>query len=554
MELECKCKESKKVLTDESSKKMKWRKRVYLNLKSLFRNKYLLITLSTLGIVFIWILVFIPLIVRVVEIKTANRASKGGGVSNQRSSNLTNRLPPLNITFSIDTMNTTQRILCINNFIFSPNDSYCFPSCTWDPFDGEIATFKQVLFALISIAGLILGIGTLIGWVATSCIDWKKKRIMFNFQLARTSLFMVVICSILLLVINVTVDLLDRGYLFCSSGDGGEQYLPAHLNQYTSTDSSVKVVINLIGALYHYLSLCSLCWLAISFLNIFLIVFFPLKDRQKRSISVFLIECLVAFSAPLFPIILATALDSDSPYGVVYTLQQIYVFDAWLNTILHTWLYYLISGVIITLAIIIVLKLRINSINSMRMIGKCIKLTGLEKRLLAYSLVLMFVLFIIGSQLLLVNSIADSYHFLIEEYILCTTVNSPIELAFFGTNITQIVYRVNTIGDVQVCKSLLDDANSMYPSWCYMLLSILFRVFWFIPFIILIPCCSCKCFKKAPIKASTNAIHLIQKPSTLKFKAQSQSQSLENIVNSRQGNTSARNTPSPRPVQAQTHM
>ena len=491
---------------------------VALNLKKLFRNKCFLVSLSVVGITFIWILVLIPLLVRVIDIQSRNNMPNNGGtrLSNQRSSNLTQRLPPLNLTNLTNSFNVTiLTSLCIDGFIYSPNDSFCFPNCDWDPYDANLATFKQVLYVLINIAGLLLGIGTLGGWIATSCIDWKKKRIHYDFQLARTSLFMVVISSLALLVINVTVDLLDRSYLYCSSGEGDVQYLPAHLNHYTSTDTSVKIVINLIGALYHYFSLCSLTWLSVSFFNIFLIVFFPMRDNQKRKVLVFLIECIVCYSAPLFPIIMAVALDSDSPYGVMYTLQQIYVFDAWLNTVLHNWLYFLISGIIITLAIVIVLKLRLNSIHSKVMMGKSIKLTELERRLLAYSLVLMFTLFLIGTQLLAVNLIADDYHLLIEEFILCSTVNSPVLVSTGGSNATYLVYRINTIGGTQACRNLLDAANNKYPSWAYILLSLFFRLIWFIPFIILIPCCSCHCLKKQtpPSNIATG------QPTVLKFKS-----------------------------------
>ena len=273
------------------------------------------------------------------------------------------------------------------------------------------------------------------------------------------------ICSLILIIINLTVDLLNRDYLYCSSGSDGQQYLPAHLNQYTSTDDTVRITINLIGALFHYFSLCSLIWLTISYFNIFLIVFFPFTDRNKKKMFVFITECVIGFAMPLLPIILAVAFDSDSPYGVVYTLQQIYVFDAWLNTILHNWPYFLISGVIITLAILIVLKVRFNSIRSKQNLGKSIKLTDLEKRLLAHSLLLMFLLTLIGIQLLFVNSTAEDYHFLIEEYILCSTVNSPVEMVFIGSNTTFLAYRVNTIGGTGVCKRLLDSANNEYPSW-----------------------------------------------------------------------------------------
>ena len=491
--------ESKDSPTKSDVPSTKCMKTSYAFIKHLFYNKCFLLTLSVTGIAIIWLIVPIPLIVRIVEVKTANLDAKGTGVSNQRQTNLTQRLPPLNLTKEVILNSTVQSILCINSFIYSPNDSFCFPSCEWDPFDANFATVKQVFYILINVAGLILGVCTLVGWVATSCVDWKKKRVKFDFQLSRTSLFVVMICSLILIIINLTVDLLNRDYLYCSSGSDGQQYLPAHLNQYTSTDDTVRITINLIGALFHYFSLCSLIWLTISYFNIFLIVFFPFTDRNKKKMFVFITECVIGFAMPLLPIILAVAFDSDSPYGVVYTLQQIYVFDAWLNTILHNWPYFLISGVIITLAILIVLKVRFNSIRSKQNLGKSIKLTDLEKRLLAHSLLLMFLLTLIGIQLLFVNSTAEDYHFLIEEYILCSTVNSPVEMVFIGSNTTFLAYRVNTIGGTGVCKRLLDSANNEYPSWAYMLLSVSFRIIWFIPFIVLIPCCSCRCHKKTPV-------------------------------------------------------
>ena len=86
----------------------------------LFPNKCFGVTLSVRGIAIIWLIVPIPLIVRIVEVKTANLDAKGTGVSNQRQTNLTQRLPPLNLTKEVILNSTVQSIPCFNSFIYSP--------------------------------------------------------------------------------------------------------------------------------------------------------------------------------------------------------------------------------------------------------------------------------------------------------------------------------------------------------------------------------------------------------------------------------------------------
>lgn len=510
--------------TKPNPKKINQTRSASKKLKDLYTNKYVYIALSVLGILFIWTLSLIPLLVRIIDLQDSDLESNSGGSSrrNQRNSNLTMRLPPLNITNRAGV--TVISVGCRESFIYSPNDSFCFPDCSWDPFDGNIAAFKQALFILISLSGFLIGSVTLVGWLLTCCVDWKKKRIHFDFQLARASLFMVVLCTIILLLINLIVDIISRKGLFCSMGDDGQPYLPAHLNQYTSEETQNRIIINFIGALYHFLSLSALIWLTIAFVNILIIVIFPLRGREslKKRVIVFLIESLIAVFVPVFAIVLAVSLDPDSPYGIVYTIQQIHVFDAWLNAVLNNWLYFFFSGIIITIAIIIVTKLRMNSLRSKGIMGKAMKLTELEKRLLIYSLVLIGTLSIIGTQLLVVNSLSDRYHELVEEYILCVTVNSPVLVSLGNVgnstaNSTAIVFRVNSIGDINVCNRLLLTANRTYPSWAYIILAIMFRVIWFIPIIVLLPCCSCRFVKKKPAQV---IIQFSTKPAPSQLRSQ----------------------------------
>ena len=101
---------------------------------------------------------------------------------------------------------------------------------------GDGVTRKiKISLAIIDVLSLVFGSATLMVWIITSCVDRKKRRLHYDFQLARTSLFMVIICSLLLILINACIDIMDRSILFC---ERSEEEIPFSRAQTALAESS----------------------------------------------------------------------------------------------------------------------------------------------------------------------------------------------------------------------------------------------------------------------------------------------------------------------------
>ena len=200
-------------------------------------HKRFCITVSVITILLIWIGVLVPLVVTMIRF-----AQTDEGTGRFLTQNLSAILPPINSTNSSNL--TIIRIDCIDNFIYVPGEEICYPECQWSPYGALGTQIIQILLLVLGVLGIVLGSATLIGWLLTSCVDWKKLRLHYDFQLARTSLFMVVLSSFIVILTNACADFIDRSVLFCKQTETGENYLLPHLSNIISNDPNIRLVSN----------------------------------------------------------------------------------------------------------------------------------------------------------------------------------------------------------------------------------------------------------------------------------------------------------------------
>ena len=454
--------------------------------------------LSIISIIFIWIVLLIPITVITIHV-VDNNQSAFTTVNNT----ISNLLPPINVTSNYSNF-TIERVECVDNFVYVPGDEICYPECDWNPSGNNSIKIVRLLLGILGVFSVVLCTAILIAWLLLSCIDWKKFRFHYDFQLPRTSLFMVVLTCLFSIIINASIDLLPRDFFFCQSTENGQSYLLPHLFYSISNISYNKFVTFVIGALSHYLFLITVTWMTFSLINIIIILFFPFWGASfRRRLLIFLIQCLICFGINLIPVVILIAVNPQLPYVAVSLLNFFSTLNIWAYIFLINMLLILAPGMLISLTIVIVTKLRITSIESQKQTGHKIKLTDLEKRLIVYAIVLMTLLLFQGINTIFLTFLSPGYVESVTKFILCMTVNSPILTLpsnFTGSNATLNdtvpVYRENPYGDVDACRMFKSEASILLPKYNFIIYVLLSRLIWLPIFFVLIPHITPKLLKK----------------------------------------------------------
>ena len=445
------------------------------------------IVLSVVSSLAIWTILLVPLIVLIVKVGTNLELAS-------TNNTIFNLLPPINVTSNYSNF-TIERVECVDNFVYVPGDEICYPECDWNPSGDDSVKIVGLFLGILSVFSIVLCTATLIAWLLLSCIDWKKFRFHYDFQLPRTSLFMVVMSSLFLVVINASIDLMQRDFFFCQFTKDGQSYLLPHMFNSVSNVLDIKIITNVIGALNNYSFLVTIGWILLSLLNIMVVVFFPqLRNSFRKRIFIFLVQCFCCFGLNIIPIVIAISVNPESPYVVNILASFIGISNPLVFFLFFAFPHFLTPSLVISLIIIIITKLRLVSLRSKEMTGQAIKLTDLEKRLIIYSFGLMVLLLVHGIDIILLAFLTPGYFESVTKFILCMTVNSPILTLpsnFTGSNATLNntvpVYRENPYGDVDACRMLESEADRYLPHSIILSLTIYLRLIWIPVFFVLIP-------------------------------------------------------------------
>ena len=480
------------LLDDKSEKKIEKQTAIQptvKNKKLRLGGKKVCVGVSIISIALVWIVLLSPIGALTIQIAMANLTA-----TTTVTNTIFNLLPPINVTSNYSNF-TIERVECLDNFVYEPRDGVCYPKCNWNPSRDDSVRIVRLFLGILSVFSIVLCTTTLIAWLLLSCIDWKKFRFHYDFQLPRTSLFMVVMSSLFLVVLNASIDLTSRDFFFCQSTQDGQSYLLAQMFYSISNVRSRKIVTFVTGALSHYLFLVTISWIVISLINIIFIVFLPqVRKSFRKRILVFLLQCLICFGLNIIPVAIAIASNSDTPYAVVYLLNTNILLNFWSFLILFEMPNFLVPGIIISLTIVIIAKLRITSLESEETTGHSFKLTDLEKRLIVYGIVLMVLILVQGISSISLSFISPEYFQFVTKFILCITVNSPILTLpsnLTGSdatlNDTVPVYRENPYGDVDACRMFESRALELYPQFTPIIFTLLYRLIWLPIFFVLVP-------------------------------------------------------------------
>ena len=286
-----------------------------------FVGKKVCITISILIVATVWLALLGPIITFVVEIT----ATGDGSGMYPGTSNLFLSLPPI-IGATNYTNLTIKRVECVENFVYVSGEEICYPNCLWSPVGDGVTRKIKISLAIIDVLSLVFGSATLMVWIITSCVDRRKHRLHYDFQLARTSLFMVIICSLLLILINACIDIMDRSILFCERSEEEIPFLRAQIALAESSYVKTRFITGLLGAVWMYLYTVNLFWILFSLINILVIVFYPnLRERLSKRVLIFTLQCFVSFGPNLIPIAITIALRPESAYKGLHFVSYYYI-------------------------------------------------------------------------------------------------------------------------------------------------------------------------------------------------------------------------------------
>ena len=479
------------------------------NKQTKLKSKYICIVSVVVVNIIIWIILFSPFIVILGIIPTRNVTNGSPNLFKARMNTLPDELPPLNTSQDNYTILSIQ---CENNFVFEPKGSICYPPCSFDPSGNGLTPLIQIVLLTISGIGLIMSVGTLIGWLVASYLECRKKN-SCEFQLARASLFMVVLFILGIFATYIAIDTLGRDQLFCDRNREGELYLLAHMFELATDPGVRRTLTNVIGAILYFFTTSTFYWVMIAFANILLVIFLPLQVNQsvKRQGTLFCIQMALGLFVSLILIAIIYSINPTTPFASNYQVQQVYVSGHLTLLLLLLLLTAINAGLVLTMAIIALTKLRLVSLHTKKLTGRRRELTDLEKRLLIYAFLYSTLATIIVVTLGVISLLENSYLDLIREHILCVNSNSAITIQLpnstqmTNTNIT--TYRQNRIGNLTACNAILVAANGTLPAWLTLSFSVAVRLIWLVVFAILIPRCTPKCIHMCIIRNVNKRIH-----------------------------------------------
>ena len=479
--------------TPKSSKKPK---------KNMHRIAHKLMTFlcCSIGIIISWSVSLASTLMLAVQ--TAINLNGSSLISSQTNI-LLNELPPINLS---DISNySIYSIQCENRFVYEPTESVCYPPCDWDPSETGIPLIIEIFYLIISAISLILCVCTLISWIVASvkCRGGKRG---CDFQLARASLFMVVLSKLAMYIIFTCIDIIGRYGLVCRTNEFGESYLIAHQTLAVSSNPNTRLLVNILGQLYTFWFLSSSLWTILGFTNIILLVFltFRIRDTPKRQIITFCIEMGIVVILPIIILSIVTGLDPSSTFAVNYIVQGINIRNIIAFILIIVLTYSLTSGYVLTAVILILTKLRFVSLRSEKITGQGIQLTELEKRMFIYAVALGILYAMLGLNVIIYLLVEGEFITGVLNYTLCVNINSPIiliPLEYTGPNISNLnstlsVYRSNTIGNLTECERILSDLNDPVPILTLIIFGFVSRIEGMLVFIVLIPRCSISCCRK----------------------------------------------------------
>ena len=393
-------------------------------------------------------------------------------------------------------LNTTG-ITCSYDFV--SNNYLCLPPCNWHPAGPSAFLAQRVILILIDLTGIILSVFSISAWLVPFIRYVIKNRDTsfseIDINLPRVSLFML-LCSVsILTLLYATLDLPEHRDLFCKK-------VESELGIYFSIVSPhTEAGIEVYGALFHYFALTYLLWTVCSWLNIILVICFPMEITTNFKLKnfIFLAELLISILVPFLAVFLAingTNIEGEylAAYGPLQIYRTVILIDHNLYAILYEWPHFLSLGLILFFNVIIVFKLKMKLLKQTEMSGRKQSIGGFETRFMIHSVILVMLHILVNATVIAYRFVGYRYFWQLEETIGCVSLLSNVTFSVDG-----VLYRQKSLELVKIFSGLYQDvelehcgdyfleSERIYPSFLFMISTISLRLIWLSVFVVLIP-------------------------------------------------------------------
>ena len=393
-------------------------------------------------------------------------------------------------------LNTTG-ISCGYGFV--SNGYLCLPPCNWHPAGPSAFIAQRVILILIDLTGMILSLVSISFWMVPFIRYVIKNRELslseIDINLPRFSLFMLLLSVSILTLLYATLDIPEHRDIYCEN-------VKSELGIYfsivaTHTEAGIEVY----GALFHYFALTYLLWTVCSWLNIILVICFPMEITTNFKLKnfIFLTELLISILVPFLVVFLAiNGTNSEGEYLAAYGPLQIYriviLIDHNLYAILYEWPHFLSLGLILLFNVIIVFKLKMKLLRQKEITGRNQSIGGFETRFMIHSVILVMLHILVNATIIAYRFVGFRYFWQLEESIGCVSLLSNITFSFDGDvyeerNLDLMKIASGSFQDIEIehCGDYFLKTESIYPSFLFMITTISLRVIWLSVFVVLIP-------------------------------------------------------------------
>ena len=382
---------------------------------------------------------------------------------------------------------------------FEFNNYLCLPPCDWHPAGPTAFLFQRTILIMVDLTGIVLCVVSISAWVIPFIRYAVKNRSDslsdINLNLPRVSLFMQLLSVSVLILLYATTDIPQHEYIFCNS-------IKSDLGiDFSLVSPHSDGAIELYGALFHYFTLAYLLWTVFSWLNIILMLFFPLQISSNFKLKnyTFLFEFLASLLTPFIAIFLAIdGPDQNGEYSAAYGPLQIYrtinIIDHSLYSVLYELPHFACLGLILIFNVVIVYKLKVKLIKQSSLSGRKQSVGGFETRFMIHSIVLIILNILINTTVIAYRFVTYEYYWNLEEIIGCVTLESKIAYSLDGdmyrgrafdlvNNISNNLYNI----EIRPCGEYFLQNENLYPSFLFILSTISLRLIWLSVFVVLIP-------------------------------------------------------------------
>ena len=382
---------------------------------------------------------------------------------------------------------------------FEFNGYFCLPPCNWHPAGPAAFTAQKAILNIIDLSGILLSIVSICAWVLPFILHLIKERPTsledLDLNLPRLSLFMLLLSVSILILLYTMLDVPDQKEIFChtTTSELGIDFslVSPHNNG----------LIEFYGALFHYFTLTYLLWTIFSWLNIILVLLFPLQicSNLKTKRYIFIFEFSISLLTPFIALILATnAPDYNGEYTTAYGPLQIYriliIRDHNLYNVLYEWPHFACLSIILVFNVVIVLKLKLYLLRQEDLSGRTQKIGGFETRFMIHSIILIILNVLINTTVIAYRFVTYSYYWNLEEIIGCVTLDCNITYVIDGEvhrgkslELINLFSEYYDEGDILPCQNYLQQNEDIYPSFLFIMSTISLRLIWVSVFVVLIP-------------------------------------------------------------------